>query len=195
MSKELERLRTPTADNTIDIFLRDVVGSKSDAVAVGAVTATDTLMAYIKQLVENGGLGIAVDKAATTLPQGAAVPQFTIAGGRVLVTSIIGEVTVVIETQANVTKLVANPTVGTSVDMCATLDITADEVGCLYGITGTPGDDLVGTNAGLTISMSNKGIVVNAGTIDLNCGASNTGATKWTLHYVPIDVGATVVAA
>jgi len=139
-------------------------------------------------------LGEVVDKAATTLPQTTATAQFTVAGGRVLVTSIVGEVTVVIETQANNTKLVANPTTGTSVDMCAVLDITAGEAGCLYGITGTPADALVGTNAGLTIGMA-SGIVINAGTIDLDCAASNTGETKWTLHYIPIDVGATVVAA
>ena len=196
MSRELERLRTPDADNLINIFFRDVIGSKSDAAAAGAVTTTDTLVGYIKQLINGGGsLGIAVDKAATTLPETAAVAQFTIAGGRVLVTSIVGEVTTVIETQANETKLTANPTTGTSVDMCAVLDISADEVGCLYGITGTPADALVGTNAGLTVGMSNKGIVVNIGTIDLACGATNTGETKWTLHYLPIDAGATVVAA
>jgi len=51
MSKELERLRTPAADNIIDIFFRDVIGSKSDAAADGAVTTTDTLVAYIKQIV------------------------------------------------------------------------------------------------------------------------------------------------
>jgi len=51
MSRELERLRTPDADNAIDIFMRDVVGSKSDAAAAGPVTTTDTLVSYIKQIV------------------------------------------------------------------------------------------------------------------------------------------------
>lgn len=140
-------------------------------------------------------LGNRVDKATATLPQTTAGSLFTVAGGRCLVTSIVGEVTTVIETQANNTKLTANPATGTSVDMCAVLDITADEVGCLYGITGTPADALVGTDAGLTIGMSNNGIVVNSGTIDLDCAASNTGAAKWTLHYIPIDDGASIVSA
>lgn len=139
-------------------------------------------------------VGEVVNKGATTLPQTTATAQFTIAGGRVLVTAIVGEVTTIIQAQLNNVKLVANPTTGTSVDMCAILDITGDEVGCLYGITGTPADALVGTDAGLTVGLK-SGLVLNIGTIDLDCSASNTGETKWTLHYIPIDIGATIVAA
>jgi len=226
-----------TADAVTNVVMSDVVGNKTDAAAAGAVSTTESLMAYSKQLVgdiisvlaDTGTdgvviaadgitaakigddaiseehfdvdasmkmiLGEVVNKTATTLPQTTATAQFTVAGGRVLVTSIVGEVTVIIQAQLNNAKLVANPTTGTSVDMCAALDITGDEVGCLYGITGTPADALVGTNAGLTPGMGIKGVVVNSGTIDLDCSANNTGETKWTLHYIPIDVGATVVAA
>lgn len=139
--------------------------------------------------------GLRVARAAASLPQSTAAAIFTIAGGRVIITSLVGEVTTVIQTQANNTKLIANPAgAGTSVDMCAVLDISADEVGCLYGITGVPGDALIGANAGLTPDML-KGQVLNVGTIDLSCAASNTGAIKWVLTYVPLDDGATVVAA
>ena len=51
MSRFIDRLRRPTADNTANTFMNQVVGNKSDAVADGAVTATDTLVAYIKQIV------------------------------------------------------------------------------------------------------------------------------------------------
>lgn len=139
-------------------------------------------------------LGFQVNRATATLPQTTAHALFTIVGGRIKVTQIIGEVTTVIQTQANNTKLTANPTTGTSVDMCAALDITADEVGCLYGITGTPANALVGTNAGLTPAMA-CGQILNVGTIDLDCAANNTGSVKWTLFYQPIDRGAYVDAA
>lgn len=139
-------------------------------------------------------LGRKVSRATATLPQTTAEALFTISGGRILVTQIVGEVTTVIQTQANDTKLTANPTTGTAVDMCAALDITADEAGCLYGITGTPANAMVGTNAGLTPGQA-VGQVVNIGTIDLDCAASNTGSVKWELFYVPIDDGAQVVAA
>lgn len=144
--------------------------------------------------VRQTSLGILVDRATAALPQSVAAAIFTITGGRVLITSIIGEVTTVIQTQACNTKLVANPDVGTSVDMCAVLSITADEVGCLYGITGVPADAMIGTNAGLT-RVPDHGLVLNTGSIDLDCAASNTGSVKWTLTYVPIDNGAAVAAA
>jgi hypothetical protein len=139
-------------------------------------------------------LGEKVDKAATALPQTAAAAIFNIVGGRVAITAIVGEVTTVIQNQANNTKLTANPTSGTSVDICAVLNIAADEVGCLYGISGTVSDALQGINSG-ACNLPAKSIVVNTGSIDLDCAANNTGAIKWSLFYIPIDDGAYVVAA
>jgi hypothetical protein len=138
--------------------------------------------------------GIKVDRATATLPQTTAGALFTIAGGRVLLTSIVGEVTTVIQTQANNTKLTANPTTGTSVDICAALDITADEAGCLYGITGLFSDALLGSDAGATV-LPRNGVVLPIGTLDLDCAASNTGSVKWSITYVPLDDGASVTAA
>lgn len=139
-------------------------------------------------------LGIRVNRATAALPQTTAAAIFTITGGRVLLTSIVGEVTTAIQNQANNTKLTANPTTGTSVDMCAVLSTANDEVGCLYSITGTPADAMIGTNAGLVPAMA-KGLILPIGTIDLDCAASNTGSVKWTLTYIPLDDGAAVAAA
>lgn len=139
-------------------------------------------------------LGQKVDRAAAALPQTAAGTLFTVTGGRILLTSIVGQVTTVIQTQANNTKLQSVPTVGTAVDLCAVLDISADEVGCLYGITGTLATAMVGANAGATVAPS-AALVVPVGAIKLNCAASNTGAVKWSLTYVPLDSGASVAAA
>ena len=96
-------------------------------------------------------LGTKVDRATANLPQTTQSALFTVTGGRILVTSIVGEVTTVIQNQANNTKLVANPTTGTDVDLCAVLSITAKEVGTLFGITGLFSDALVGANAGATV--------------------------------------------
>lgn len=138
--------------------------------------------------------GVQVDRATATLPQTTQSALFNVVGGRVLVTSIVGEVTTAIQNQANNTKLVANPTTGTDVDLCAVLSIANDEVGCLYGITGLFSDAMVGANAGATVAPRNA-VVVPVGTIDLNCAASNTGSVKWSLTYVPLDDGAYVTAA
>lgn len=138
--------------------------------------------------------GSKVDRATATLPQSAAGTLFTVTGGRVLVTSIVGEVTTVIQTQANNTKLQSVPTTGSTVDLCAVLDISAKEVGCLFGITGLFSDALVGSNAGATVAPRNA-VVVPIGAIKLNCAASNTGSVKWSITYVPLDNGASVAAA
>ena len=137
-------------------------------------------------------LGIRVQFATATLPQGAASTLFTITGGQILVVSLIGEVTTVIETQANNTKIVVNPTAtGVDQDLCAVLNITADAVGELYTISGTVGDamrsDLLIGNPILTSSL-----VLSEGVIELDCAASNTGSVKWDLIYVPLDTAATV---
>lgn len=138
--------------------------------------------------------GARVERATAALPQTTASALFTVSGGRIAITQIIGEVTTVIETQANNTKLTANPTTGTDVDLCAVLDITADEVGTLYGISGLNSDALIGINAG-AVPGQVRDVIVPEGTIDLSCAASNTGAVKWTLYYIPLDDGASVTAA
>lgn len=139
-------------------------------------------------------LGIRVDRATATLPQTAASALFNIVGGRVIMTAIVGEVTTIIQNQANNTKLTANPTTGTSVDICAVLSIQAKEVGTLFGITGTFATAMVGANAGATVIPTN-GVVLPVGSLDLDCAASNTGSVKWSLFYLPLDSGAYVEAA
>lgn len=138
--------------------------------------------------------GVPVERPTAALPATTQAALFNVVGGRVAILSIIGEVTTVIQTQANNTKLVSNPTVGTDVDLCAVLSITAKEVGALFGITGLFSDAMVGANAGATVIPRNP-VVVAAGTIDLSCAATNTGAVKWQIRYLPIDEGAYITAA
>lgn len=139
-------------------------------------------------------LGFRVERATANLPQTTAAAIFNIKTGRVLLTSIVGEVTTAIQAQANATKLVANPTTGTDVDICATVDINGKEVGTLYGITGTFATAAVAANAGATVAQSIP-TVLPVGTLDLNCAASNTGRIKWVVTYVPLDDGAYMEAA
>ena len=136
-------------------------------------------------------VGFRVDRDASTLPQTGAVELFDVANGRVLA-SFLGEVTVVIQTQANGTQLVHNPAAGASVDLCADLSITADPVGTLYTLTGTAGDAMVG---GGQAGPFGHPIVLGEGGIDLDCAANNTGEIKWTCWYVPLDDGAVVTAS
>jgi hypothetical protein len=138
--------------------------------------------------------GTKVDRATASLPATTQSAIFTVTGGRVLVTSLVGEVTTVIQNQACNVKITANPTAGTDVDIAANLNVQADEVGCLYGITGLFSDALVGANAGATVVPRNP-VVLPVGTLDLVTSATNTGSVKWSLTYIPLDNGASVAAA
>lgn len=142
-------------------------------------------------------LGARVDRATAALPQTAAGALFTIAGGRVAITSIFGEVTTVIQTQANNTKLTFDPTdAGATQDLCAVLSITADAVGTIYSITGTPATAMSDALNFMPPNLALAGpLILKAGSILLDCAASNTGSVKWSLFYVPLDDGAAVTAA
>jgi len=140
-------------------------------------------------------LGIRVQKATASLPQTTDGALFTISGGQVAVVSLIGEVTTVIQSQANNTKLKFNPTAtGADQDLCAVLSITADAVGELYTISGTVGDAL---RSDLLIGngILQDALVLSEGSIELDCAASNTGSVKWDLIYIPLDDGSSVASA
>lgn len=135
-----------------------------------------------------------VSRATDALPQTVHEALFAITGGRVMLMQIIGEVTTVIQTQANNTKLKFNPTdTGADTDICAVLNISADAVGTLYGITGTIADAMI--DGLLQLKAQAAPLILSEGDIELNCAASNTGSVKWDLFYIPLDSGATVAAA
>jgi len=146
------------------------------------------------QAFTKGILGPRVDRPLALLPQTGAHALYTVAGGRIALIQLIGEVTTVIHSQTTNAKLIANPTTGSSVDMCIVLDIDADEVGCLYGITGLQSDALIGINAGVLPGQV-RSVILPIGTLDFHCAASSTGAVKWSAFWVPIDVGAVLTAA
>lgn len=139
-------------------------------------------------------LGVRVDRATAALPQTVAAAIFTISVGRVLATLILGQVTTIVQAQANNTKLTSTPTAGSAVDICAVKDITGLEVGGMLVVNGTAATALTQANAGSIIGNTVP-VVLNIGSLKLDCAASSTGSIKWTLFYFPIDDGATVVAA
>jgi hypothetical protein len=138
-----------------------------------------------------------VERSAAALPQTTDGALFRITDGKIRVVGIYGEVTTVIQNQANNTKLKHNPSgVGSDVDLCAVLSIANDAVGTIYTITGDFSDAM---QDALWASETDKnmepaGVVLGPGDIELDCAASNTGEVKWTLVYEIIDPAAHVVA-
>lgn len=143
-----------------------------------------------------GILGIRVSRATAALPQSTTATLFTVTG-KVAVTAIFGEVTTVIQTQADNTKLQFDPTdAGATQDLCAVLDITADAVGTMYSITGTPATAMQDSlNFVSSDKMLARPLILKPGAILLNCAASNTGAVKWDIVYTPLENGASITAA
>lgn len=141
-------------------------------------------------------LGIQVIRATSALPATTDLTLFTVTGGRVVVTSVVGVVTTIIQAQANAVKLKSVPTTGTSKDISGTLDVNAFEVGGLISLDGTTlSTALSGTNAGAALVGRGAGILVPIGSVKLNTAATNTGAVQWTITYYPYDSGAAVQAA
>lgn len=140
-----------------------------------------------------GILGTTVSKAYSLAVETKTL--FTVAGGICLVTSLVGRVTTAI-TVANTVKLQANPTTGTTGDLCAATDI---------GTTDTPAGDLLALPAaagssllfGIGTVRNGAGVqfFVDIGTIEQVTATGADGAITWFLTYVPLEDGATIVAA
>ncbi|MFA6018483.1 MAG: hypothetical protein WC776_04880 [Patescibacteria group bacterium] len=165
-----------------------------------ALTAAELLSAetkgvhFIHLCARVGTSGEKVTQRATgSLPAGTQSALFTVTGA-VKILAIKGQVTDTVQTQTCNTKLVANPTVGADVDICATTDITAAAIGSNFSITGTFANGLVVTASGAYVYQAAPTVVL-AGTIDLSTSATNTGSVKWEIFWVPMEPGARVFAA
>ena len=138
-------------------------------------------------------VGDIVSRATAGLPATTTGNLFTVAGGRVRVLQILGEVTTIIQAQACNAKLSHNPDVGAAADICADLDLNADAVGTNYGITGTVANAMLGASHAYLVAQAAP-LILPAGKITLTTDATNTGSVKWDVIYVPIDTGARIVA-
>lgn len=139
-------------------------------------------------------LGITVQRATAVLPATAYGALFTVTGGRIIVTGLVGEFTVAGSATATNLKVTATPTTGTAVDIAANVAVASKEVGTLLGITGVFATAVTAANAGAT-TMPTNGVVVPIGTLGVTTSATNTGSVKWTLTYILLDDGASVAAA
>lgn len=137
---------------------------------------------------------IRVDKPAAALPATAAQDIFTVRGGRVLVKALIGEVTTVVQAQLNNLQVEAAPTTGTAVDIATDVDINADEVGTLYAVEGD-GTALVAVSSGYAQAAQGNGFVLSPGKVRIRTSATSTGATKWSIYYLPLDPTSEIVSA
>ena len=188
---------------TFTLALAQCVADRGDAIIVSpafetALSAAELFAAETKGVrivqanADKDGV-VTVYRADGVLAQTADLSIFTVTG-LVEIISIIGKVGTVIETQTNASLLKINPTSGADVDLCAALDITAAAAKSFLSITGTAADALVNTDSGAIVKQAVP-ILVDAGVIELECAASNSGTVKWAVQYKPLEPGARVFAA
>ncbi len=132
-------------------------------------------------------LGEKVERESDTLPQTSTESLFTISGGRVVVTSLLGTVT---ETTGALGsgQVVINPTIGSSQTLRSDaisgespgFVTSHQEVGTAW-LNGIAGEAC-------------RPLIVPEGTIDFVTNASVAGEMSWMLTYVPLDDGALVSA-
>jgi hypothetical protein len=168
------------AAGTVDLF---------DASINRAKLGADTLLTMA-----GAGTATAVVKTAIAASAGAGSQNvFTVAGGRVLIHGIVGQVTTICQGAQTRVQLDFNSTgAGAAFNVSAVVDLNAAAVGTLLGLTGAAADALtLGYGA-----MCRLPLVVDAGSIrHTTADAANTGALAYTCYWSPITVGATVVAA
>lgn len=137
--------------------------------------------------------GIMVEKSAVAITGISTKALFNVVGGRVIVKTLLGEVTTGFQAQANSCKFNHTPTGGNAVDLSSAVECNGDVAGTLYGITGLPATAMSVTIG--TAVNSAYDIILKPGVIGFNTAASSTGAIKATVVYVPLDDGAYIEAA
>lgn len=138
--------------------------------------------------------GLKTDRATAIVPQTATASIFSVPTGRIIVTGIVGTVTAGGSATVTNLKLRSLPTVGSVADLCANGLVTSLAIGSILSVDGNPSTALaVSTGAGQI--LDSRGIMIPNGAIQLTTDASNaTLSVSWTLLWVPLDDGATVVA-
>lgn len=189
--------------STVPLALAQTVPGRGDVIFmapdyVTALTAADILLAETNNVAVVPMAGFTPNsktlmafEPTKVLPASTTGSIFTITG-RVKLLAIIGQVTTVIQTQADNLKITNTPTVGSAVDLCSVLNVSALAVGTQLSIDGVLADALIATN-GAYVAQAGA-INLKAGTLDLITSATNTGSVKWTAIYEQIDPGAMMVA-
>jgi hypothetical protein len=139
-------------------------------------------------------LGIYVPRALSTLPQGTTTTIYTVSGGRVLVTALMGTVTTLLGAVGNMNYL-AHAAVGTDLALCAVAAAGTAELGSHFVAPAAVGTALILTTAPGALLVQCNWMLESGTTILWQLSGSSTGAMSHALWYLPIDAGASVAAS
>src|ERR1700685_534521 len=136
--------------------------------------------------------GTQLIKGPLSLPASTIGTIATVTGGSILVTSMIGLVTTVIQTQACNLEIGITPSGGSSTPggIAGNVAISALAVGnwLVPLVSAGAGGALVSSGGAGNAVFLSPPFVVPAGAITWTTSATNTGQIKWYFTYVPLDV-------
>jgi hypothetical protein len=139
--------------------------------------------------------GNQVTKSAAVVPNASASDLFTVSGGAVLVTSLVGKVTTVFTSSSTTLNMGPAPTTGTAnaAGIHDATVLTSAAVGAWVVPLLASGIATAGVVADAIGWLSDEGsFVCDQGFITYQASASNTGQIEWYLSYIPLDTGASV---
>lgn len=183
----------PTVDGTADTNMRDVVGRKTDAAAAGAVSATESLMAYAKQNVTNTEfISERVTQIWSTSPAVMADNDrlFTVAGGPIMILELFSICATGNDATASTIVYKITPTIGSEQTISgASASIASAPAGATIALQGTALATAALYNANGPNLIANPGtILCPAGTIDIDVAVgSTTGTWVHVIRYVEVD--------
>jgi hypothetical protein len=154
-----------------------------------------------REMVANIRLGLRVDRAATVFAQ-ATVGLFTVTGGRVILTGLVGEMATLNGAGAS-TMQISHLRTDVTTPVATVLSIASASManatqGTLYTLPAAVGTALVTStnNSAAILGLSPEYIILPVGTLSVVVGAAAiSGTVKWSLFYIPLDDGAYVSAA
>lgn len=140
--------------------------------------------------------GFYVKRAAKKLPDNTTETAFTITGGPVLITGLVGRYVTAADATATTLQITTTATGSTGGNLSTAVSVASSEIGVMVGLTdGKGGALIVGATAGVGLPLANP-FSLNTGTIVLKTvGTTSTGTVEWYLTYVPLNTGAAVATA
>ena len=187
----------PAANGIINVSHRDVIGNKEDAAAVGVVSTTESLMAYIKQLVSESGKRV-IEKSDGAVLSGLD-PLFTITGGLIRA-KIVGHVTTIIGGAANLRLQHITTDPAATVDLNAgAVAINTDVIGTIYHNLGATSVFTPSGGLGFVlldpVTKEEVEFILAPGVVQCLGSAAQTGVIKWYMTYEPLSPNSVVTVA
>jgi hypothetical protein len=164
--------------------------------------ADGSVLERLETIQGNQLTGLAITERCIEKSDGAVLsgadPLFTITGGPILVTSIVGIVATVIGGAANGTLQATTTTPAATVALSTTVAIDNDAAGTSYrfvGATGVLTPDTNGAKIIDPVTVEDCHFLVPIGNISFLGSAARTGVIKWYMTYKPLSPDSVVAVA